>query len=76
MSKYGLRSFSGVFDWLVSDFVWVLHYIETDFSDFLLQENLERYDAHSLHFRDKQSGFLFIHDKEDFIKEYDKLKDK
>lgn len=77
MSKYGLRSFSGVFDWLItSDFKWVLHYIETDFKDFLLQENLERYDESPIHFRDKLSDVKFIHDTENFNDEYNKLKEK
>ena len=35
MSKYGLRSFSSPFDWYFSDFKSVLHFIETDFIDFL-----------------------------------------
>ena len=71
MSKYGLRSFSGVFDWLITpDFGWVLHYIETDFKDFLLQENLERYDEYPLHFRYKQSGFRFLHETVVFESRY------
>lgn len=77
MSKYGLRSFSGVFDWLITpDFSWVLHYMETDFKDFLLQENLERFDDYPLHFRDKKSNIKFIHDTESFENEYEKLKEK
>lgn len=77
MSQYGLRSFSGPFDWLITaDFSWVLHYIETGFEDFLLRDNLERYDDYENHFRDKQSDFKFIHDLENFEREYDKLKDK
>jgi len=77
MSKYGLRSFSGVFDWLITpDLNWVLHYIETDFQDFLLQGNLERYDEDPLPFRDKQSGIKFMHDTENFEKEYERLKEK
>lgn len=77
MSKYGLRSFSGVFDWLITpDFGWVLHYIETDFKDFLLQENLERYDEYPLHFRDKQSGFRFLHETVGFESRYGELKEK
>ena len=36
MSKYGLRSWSGPFDWLVTESLeWVLHFIEKDFEDFL-----------------------------------------
>lgn len=40
MSKYGLRSFSGPFDWWFSDLCSVVHFIETDFLDFLCKENL------------------------------------
>lgn len=77
MSKYGLRSFSGPFDWLVTnDFAWVLHYMETDFRDFLLSENLERYDENPNHFCDKQSKVLFIHERDNFEKEYNRLKAK
>ncbi len=40
MSEYGLRAFSGIFDWIVTmNFNWVLHYIETDFCSFLLKIN-------------------------------------
>lgn len=77
MSKFGLRAFSGPFDWLITlDFSWVLHYMETDFQDFLLQENLERYGSDPNHFRDKISGIRFIHEVENFESEYDKLKEK
>ncbi len=77
MGKYGLRSFSGPFDWLVTqDFSWVLHYMETDFKDFLQQENLEEYGGCANYFYDKQSGIRFLHDIENFEHEYEKLKDK
>lgn len=77
MSRYGLRSFSGVFDWLITpNFGSVLHCIETNFEDFLLQENLERYDDNDNHFLDKKSGFRFEHDVNSFENEYDKLKEK
>lgn len=60
MSKYGLRSFSGLFDWLISaDFSWVLHFIETDFTDFLQKDRLELFDNHLKKFRDTASGFVF-----------------
>lgn len=77
MSKYGLRSFSGPFDWLYTpSFKWVLHYLETDFKDFLLQENLERYDNYFNHFRDKLSGVRFKHETEDFEDNFSELKNK
>lgn len=77
MSKYGLRSYSSPFDWLITpDFSWVLYHIETGFKNFLLQENLEMYDENPNHFRDKQSDIRFIHDNESFINEYGALKRK
>ncbi len=75
MSKYGLRSCSGPFDWLVTvDLGWVLYHIDTDFKEFLLQENLESYNDNPLHFRDKLSGFVFLHEKLSFRDEYIELK--
>lgn len=83
MSKYGLRSFSCPFDWILTrDFSKVLHYIESDFEGFLQQENLEPYRSEMLYrgtlnpFRDKSSGFVFLHEIEDYIDEFDLLKQK
>lgn len=64
MSKYGLRSCSGPFDWLITEKLeWILHYLDNCFDDFLDRECLEPYqlgmnDA----FRDGTSGFLFLHE--------------
>lgn len=76
MSKYGLRSWSGPFDWLVTDSLqWVLHYMENEFKDFLLKDNLERMAEYPKAFRDKTSGFVFHHDYEyPFEYKYDELK--
>lgn len=77
MSKYGLRSFSGLFDWLISaDFSWVLHFIETDFTDFLQKDRLELFDNHLKKFRDTASGFVFLHDAMDYRTEFPALKEK
>ncbi len=77
MGKYGLRSFSAPFDWLItSDFNWVLHYIETDFKDFLLKENLETYNENFYNFREKNSGFIFLHEPENFELNYEKIRDR
>lgn len=81
MSKYGLRSWSGPFDWLVtSNFNWVLHYIENEFEDFLPREYLRRLDdnkSNDRQFRDEQSGFIFNHDCEyAFEEQYEELKQK
>ncbi len=75
--KYELRSCSDPFDWLITlDFGWVLYHIDTGFKEFLLQENLESYDENPLHFRDKLSGFIFLHERESFRNEYKELKSK
>lgn len=41
MSKLGIRSCSGPFDWYISEFQGVLECIENDFGDFLDVNNLE-----------------------------------
>lgn len=77
MAKYGLRSFSGPFDWLITeDFNWVLHTIETNFFDFLQQNNLEPYLDQEKFFKDKMSGFIFLHENENYKSEFDALKQK
>lgn len=63
MSKYGLRSFAGPFDWLITgNLEWVLYYIENDFEGFLEKENLECWKNDHRKFVDKKNGFLFLHD--------------
>ena len=60
MEKYGLRSWSGPFDWLVTDSLqWVLHYMETDFADFLKKENLERCQENPKTFVEEKGGSSF-----------------
>ncbi len=78
MSKYGLRSYSGVFDWLITyDFKYVLHYMENDFCGFMLKDNLARYENSPKMFYDISSKFIFMHDKEfPFETAYDKLQEK
>lgn len=69
MSKKGLRSCAGPFDWFFSDFEPVLYQIKTNFSEFMLKENLV--EENDNFFRDKKFGFYCGHDiKEDFTKEY------
>jgi len=78
MSKYGLRSWSGPFDWLVTEaFEWVLYFIENDFFGFLEKKNLERVKGSPKKFVDKKSGFVFLHDQEyPFEVRFDELKQK
>lgn len=77
MSKYGLRSWSGPFDWLVTpDFKNIMYFLEHDFKDFLLKENLENLPKDSTGFRDKRFEITFLHDKEYAVslgKNYDKI---
>lgn len=72
MSRYGLRRHSGPFDWYFSDFKSVLKVIETQFSDFMLKENLSVETDNNRMFYDNKYGFQCNHDIQyDFEKEYD-----
>lgn len=63
-AKYGLRSFSGPFDWLVSDSLeWVFHYMNNNFQDFFMLDNLESYQNNFNKCRDRESGFIFLHEE-------------
>lgn len=63
MGAYGLRSWSGPFDWLVTrDLDKVLQYIENDFEGFLTLSNLEPISENA--FMDKSCGFEFLHDRD------------
>lgn len=74
MSRYGLRSHSGPFDWYFSDLESVLNLMETDFSDFMKRDNLFVNDDSPLVFRDRHYGFVCNHDIEyDFETEYEKI---
>ncbi len=71
MSKYGLRSFSGPFDWCCSSFAGILHFMENNFTDFLCRENLNVTDECFWIFEDAKYNIRFPHDvKYDFGKEY------
>mgnify|MGYP001034593345 CR=1 FL=1 len=51
MSTYGLRSWSGPFDWIRTDrFDVVLQYIENGFKDFLEKGKLESIDNSKMRF--------------------------
>lgn len=65
MSKYGLRAFSGPFDWLITeDFSQILYFIESDFDGFLQPENLELNTNGEQGFIDKSCGFIFLHERD------------
>lgn len=76
----GLRSFSSPFDWLFSDLPSVLKMIETDFSEYLVRENMVVDEGNTLRFTDTKYGFYFKHEiKQDIdtdwphiIKKYDR----
>ena len=64
MGAYGLRSWSGPFDWLVTrDLAKVLQYIENDFKGFLTLSNLEPISENNT-FIDKSCEFEFLHDRD------------
>ena len=71
MSRYGLRSHSGPFDWYHSNFDSVLKIMETDFQDFMKKENLLIDNEDHRIFYDIKYGFRFNHDvQNDFETEY------
>lgn len=77
MAMYGLRSKSGPFDWYYSDLDSVLKVIETDFSDFMLKENLQVNSDKPKEFSDTKYGFWCNHDiKIDFEQEYHEIYEK
>jgi len=77
LSRYGLRSFSGPFDWCFSDFYGVIHFLETDFSDFLNMDNLEIVEEKPNEFKDIKYGLHYNHDvKNNFETEYEAIRQK
>lgn len=65
LSKYGFRSKSYPFDWYHSNFKSVIHFIDTDFSDFLLKENLKVVPEKWPRFDDVKYDLRFSHDLKD-----------
>ena len=77
MIKYGLRSWSGPFDWYFSNFEGVLRTIENNFSDFFNFENLQVSATDKTKFKDTKYGFFMVHDvKKDFYREFPEIKEK
>lgn len=65
LSKLGLRSFSGPFDWYFSnDFSSVVSLVDNRFSEFFVWENLESGEFPQL-FRDVKNDFFFLHDNDE-----------
>lgn len=63
MARYGLRRYSGPFDWYFSEFKGVIDTIDHDFSNFLSRDNLyEEPGRWGPIFNDVKYGFSYIHD--------------
>lgn len=62
LERYGLRSFSGPFDWCMSEFKGVIQCIEDEFKGILKIDNLEAVESNPLYFRDRKYGFYFNHE--------------
>lgn len=62
MSKYGIRSQSGPFDWYFSNFAGVLACMENDFIDFLDRNNLEMLEDRPGEFLDTKHDFHYNHE--------------
>lgn len=71
MSKHGFRSFSGPFDWCVSNFIeGVIPLLETDFQDFMLYENLKVLEECGERvFGDLKYNIQYYHDVKESLKE-------
>ena len=75
LGKNGFRSFSGPFDWCVTTMQCVMHYLKTDFSDFLLRENLKIVANNPHIFYDVTTGMTFNHDLNNNLDdEFDNIK--
>lgn len=74
LSKLGLRSSSGPFDWCYSYYQDILTQIEDDFKDFLNIDNLAVDKSNPTIFDDIKYNFHYIHDvKKDLYEEYDSI---
>lgn len=69
LSKLGLRSFSGPFDWYFSSYSGVLANLENDFVDFMNKDNLRIDDENPKAFYDIKYGFHCNHDIENNLEE-------
>lgn len=74
LSKLGLRSRSGPFDWLESSLWGVIAQIENGFVDFMSKDNIEIVDNSGKIFEDAKYDFHCNHDvKNNFDEEYSKI---
>lgn len=77
LAKCGFRNGSYPFDWYFSDFKSILHFIDTDFSDFMVRKNLRKVTDNPFTFEDIKYNLRFNHDiKADFDQEYPDIYEK
>lgn len=77
MSKYGIRSQSGPFDWYFSNFYGVLACMENDFADFLDKNNLVMLDDRPGEFLDNKHGFHYNHEvRTSFEEDFEFIREK
>ena len=74
MSKYGLRSNAGPFDWCFTELAEMMELIDTDFEHFMEKSNLEVDKDNPKTFRDTKYKISYFHDvKEDLETDYENI---
>lgn len=77
LSKYGLRSTSGPFDWCFSSLEGVLTLLENDFEDFMDYSNFSVDEENNRVFHDKKYKMTYNHDiKVSLENDYAEIKEK
>lgn len=77
MSRHGLRKMSSPFDWCFSGLYGVMHFLESDFNDFMSKDNIKVLNNRPKEIKDVKWGIHFNHDvKEDYEKERDAIVEK
>lgn len=77
MAKNGFRSFSGPFDWCVIPYDALIHFLETNFSDFLEYDNLQLMSGEDKCFNDIKYKLTFPHEiKKSLQDDFSNIKDK
>lgn len=77
MSRYGLRKMSSPFDWCFSELYGVIHFLESDFNDFMSKDNIKVLEERPGEIKDVKWEIHFTHDiKEDYEKERDTIVEK
>ena len=76
LAKMGGRGFSAPFDWCFSDFRGVIHLLDTDFEDFLKEDNLVVLED-GKRFFDSIHGIRYVHDiRKSFAGEIEEVREK